>query len=214
MRKLGTYCVAVVAALAASVPAANARPAEAPTISASTASVTFGNSVVLHGAIAGAAAGEEIEILSQACGFTAPVPIATVRTGAKGAYTFTLEPMLNSTLSVRASAAESRPTRVTVVPSIQLRRVGSRAFAVDVSAGNGATFAKPVALQQLNPRTKRWRTIATTKLAAPSDPGALIAVSSGTFRAAVKPGTNLRAYLGQAAAGECYKPGTSPPLRA
>jgi hypothetical protein len=195
-------------------PFAAARPAATPTISASAGAVNFGGNVTLKGTVPGAVAGEDVQIFSQACGFTEAVPVATVKTAAGGGYTFSIAPMLNSALSAEYAGARSNATRIAVSPAVQLRRVGGGVFAVDISAGNGAVFAKPVALQRLDPRTKRWVTIATSKLKPPTDPGALVAVSSGVFHATVRGGTTLRAYLSPAAAGSCYRPATSASLKA
>jgi hypothetical protein len=210
-----TFLLVLLATIgAAGAQSAGARPAAGPTLSLSAATVPFGTSVVLKGTVPGAGEGQDVQVLSQGCGFTEPIPIATIKTGPGGAYSFTLEPMLNSQLSVQAGSAVSSPARVAVLPSLQLRRVNARTFAVDVSVGNGAFFTKTALLQRYDKAAKAWKTVASAPLKAASDPGALIAVSTATFRATVKAGTTLRAFVSQATVGECYRPAASPPLGA
>jgi hypothetical protein len=126
---------------------------------------------------------------------------------------YPLQPMLSSILTAVHGDSQSAGARLTVSPELQLRRTGAGVFAVDVSAGNGATFVRPAALQRYDTHTKKWRTIATAKLKPPTDPGALIAVSSGAFHAKVARGTLLRAYLSQVAAGDCYQAAASASLK-
>jgi hypothetical protein len=210
-----TVCVVLLVAIgAAGVQSAGARPSAGPSLSLSAATVPFGKSVVLKGVVPGAAAGQEVVVLSQGCGFTEPIPIATTKTSAGGAYTFTMEPMLNSRLSVRAGEIQSPVASVAVLPSLQVRRVNARTFAVDVSVGNGAFFTKAALLQRYDTAAKSWKTVASAPLKAASDPGALIAVSTAVFKASVKPGTTLRAFVSQATVGECYRPAASPSLSA
>lgn len=200
------------AALAATLsPIALARPA-APTLVATPANVVFGATVVLKGTIPGGSSGQSVQIFSQACGFTQPVPIGTATTGVAGAYEFRVQPMLNSSFSAAAGEFTSAPAAVKVVPSVQLRRTGPRAFSVDVAVGNGAFFTKAVQLQVLDARTKRWKAVARSQLKAASDPGAIEAVSTGAFHVSVKPGASLRAFVAQSTVGQCYRPAVSQTL--
>ena len=207
--------LALATAAAAAFPAVTAARATAtPTLSISAKTVGFGTSVTLRGTVPGLAAGQEVDILSQACGFTDAVPVATATTTAAGAYSFTLQPTLNSTFLVQVNDAASAPTSVQVKPAVQLRRTGARAFAVDVSAGNGSWFTKPVVLERFDPAAKSWKRVATAVLKANSRPDALISVSSATLHAVVKHGTRVRAVLPQATVGSCYAPATSQTLKA
>ena len=166
----------------------------------------------LQGSVPGAGAGVAVQILTKACGFTGPIPVGSTKTTAGGKYEYALQPMLNSALSAQVGQTASRPIPIHVSPTVQLRRVGASRFGVDVSAGNGAWFTKPVLLQRLDPGSKRWRKIASAPLEASSDPGALTSTSSATIKAKVKKGTQLRAFVPQSTVGPCYLPATSPAI--
>jgi hypothetical protein len=205
MRRAGlivTICLGIVVA-------ASAHAAAGPTLTSSTQVVAFGQNVVLRGTAPGVDAGETVEIIASVCGFTGDVPVGETKTTAGGSYVYTLEPMLNATLFTRVGAVESPHTSITVRPDVQLRRVKAGRYAVDVSVGNGTWFAKPVTLQRLDPRMKKWKTVATAVLKANSDPEALVAVSSAIIRAHVLRGTQLRAAVPPATVGSCYLPATS-----
>jgi hypothetical protein len=182
------------------------------TVSAGT--VGFGSDITLRGSVPGAAAGQEVQILAQPCGFTAPVPAGTVKTTAAGTFSYSSQPMLGATYFAKVGDATSRPATVRIRPAVQLRRVSAGTFGVDVSAGNGSWFTKAVLLQRLDTRSKAWKTVASGTLKANSDPGALVSVSSATITASVKRGTQLRAVVTRATVGACYLPGTSPTLTA
>ena len=212
MRRIGT--VLLCAAALTVVGAAAARSADAPTLSASATAIDFGASITVSGTAAGAAAGDQIQILMQACGFTAPVPLGAATVTAAGTNPLTLQPLLNSTFQAQVGDATSNSASVTVRPRVQLRLGGPGTFQVDVSVGNGAFFTKAVSLQRYDTRRKLWKQAGSATLKANSDPGALIAVSSATVRARVAHGTKVRAVVGQATVGSCYRPGTSAPITA
>jgi hypothetical protein len=209
------FVLALAAAAAAAFPAVGAaHPAAAPTLSVSAGTVPFGKAVTLRGVVANAPAGQEVDILTQACGFTDAVPIATATTTAAGSYSFTLQPTLNSVFLVQVGDAASASATVHVKPAVQLRRTGARTFAVDVSAGNGSWFTKTVILQRFDPGAKTWKRVTAATLKANSRPDALVSVSSAALHAAVRHGTRLRAMLPQATVGSCYAPATSSTLNA
>lgn len=152
--------------------------------------------------------------MAVACGFNGAVPVGETKTTAGGAYSYTLQPMLNATLFVQVGSAQSPRASVRVRPGVQLRRINGSSFGVDVSVGNGTWFTKAVTLQRLDPRKKTWVKVASAPLKANSDPEALTAVSSATLHAAVQRGTKLRAVVTQGTVGSCYLPATSPTLTA
>jgi hypothetical protein len=179
------------------------------TLMLSLSTVEFGKGVTLRGAVRDAAAGQPVQIMSQSCGFTTPVQIATVKTAGNGAYTFTLMPARDATFSARSGGAASPERHVGVRPAIVLKRVGARAFAVELSVGAGDYFTKNVTLERYEAAKKLWRPLASGSLHRKSDIGALIAVSATTIHATVKPGTRVRASVGSATLGQCYRPGYS-----
>ena len=140
---------------------------------------------------------------------TEPVPVGTTMTDAEGRYAFTLQPMLNSIFLVQSGSANSGSARVSVKPLVQLRHLGGRQFAVDVSVGAGHFFTSYVALEGYH--AGKWRAIASGTLSQHADPGAITAVSSAMIRAAVKPGTKLRASMTQSALGPVLPADDQPP---
>jgi hypothetical protein len=180
-----------------------------PTLRLSAKAIEFGKSVRLGGAVPGAGAGIEVQIYSQPCGFTSPVKVASVKTRSDGTYAFSMMPTRNATYFAHTATGNSGLNPVAVEPSLTVRRAGSRAFAVDVSVGAGDFFSKSVSLQRYDARRKAWRTVGSGMLHQKSDTGAIVAVSSATIHAAVKPGTTIRASVGAATLGKCYRPGHS-----
>jgi|GEM_PF-6623240 len=214
MKRRGTLFGLVAAAAACLSAAAAAHPAGAPTLATTAHTIGFGTTITLRGAVPGARAGEDVQILAHACGFSGPIPTGQVKTTAGGRYSYTVQPMLNSTFFVTARGTTSEGVAVHVQPSVQLRRVNARTFAVDVSADNGTWFTKAVTLQRLDTHTGTWKPVASAALAANSDPDALISVSSATIHATVKRGAQVRAVVTQATVGACYLPAASAPLQA
>lgn len=207
LRHIASFAGSAGALMALAVGVAAAAPP--PTLTASGSTVPFGSMMTLQGTIPGAGAGQQVQIVAQVCGFSGAVPVGMTSTKADGKYSYSFQPMLNSTVFVRAGDATSRSAPVRVRPVVQLRVLAPRIFAVDVSSGNGAWFTKAAQLQRYDARAKSWKTIASAPLTPNSDPGALVAVSSAKLQATVRRGTKLRAVVSQATVGSCYLPAAS-----
>jgi len=208
-RTILTGTIAVVA-VGAAVTAASATAG--PTLAGPSGLVPFGSVVTLQGSDSGIPAGQTVEVFSTGCGFTSPVPIGTATTDENGTYSFRFQPALNSTIVVQIGTDQSNAVPITVQPQVQLRRLAPNRFAVDVSVGAGQFFTSAATLQRFDTKSRRWRAVASGVLKQSSSIGAVVAVSSATIRAAVKPGTRLRATIGQSAVGSCYAPASSSPL--
>jgi hypothetical protein len=203
----------VLSTLLAGLAAGAASAADAPSLSASAGQIAFGDSLTLRGTLPGGA-GQQVELLSQTCGFTEPVTVATTTAAADGTYAFNLSPALTSTFLVQAGTLQSAGTTVPVQPLVQLRRGAADTFTVDVSVGAGQFFSKPVLLQRYDAKRRAWKKIASATLRQASDAGAIIAVSRATVHAKVARGSKIRAYVPQATLGQCYRPGASAPIAA
>ena len=214
MRRIGTWMMLLAAASLAVAAVAAARPASGPTLGLSATAVDFGSTITLHGKSTDTSAGQDVQILSQACGFTGSVPVGTAKTKAGGVYSFTVQPMLNSTFQVQIGSASSNAIRVSVRPLVQVRSLGAGQFQVDVSVANGAFFTGATTLQRYDVRTKSWKPAGSALLEANSDPQALTAVSSARIRAAIARGTKVRAAVSQATVGSCYRPAVSTSITA
>lgn len=212
MTRLSRLLVVAAAAAAAALGAAATSAADVPTIVASATQIAFGGSVTLRGAVPAGAAGQPVELLSQACGFTEPVQVATATPGADGRYSFTLQPTLNTAFLVQVGDARSGETTISVAPAVQLTQIGTGVYRADVSVGAGDFFTAPALLQRYDARHKAWRRLASRPLKQASAIDALIAVSSATFHAHVPSGTKLRAYVPATTAAPCYRPSASRPI--
>jgi hypothetical protein len=212
MRLRNTLLAATFAALCGFCGAAVAGSAADPTLSASARALVLGSQLTLSGVIPGAAAGADVQIMAQACGFTAAAPVGTTKTAAGGKYSYSFQPLLNSIVFVQVGTKRTNSTTIRISPAVQLRRIAARTFGVDVTSGNGAWFTKSVVLQRYDSAAKTWRPVASALLKANSTPDAIFAVSSATMHAAVKPGTRLRAIVPPATVGSCYLAAVSAPL--
>lgn len=206
--------LALIAAGSALTLSAVAVAADGVTLTPSANTIDFGGSLTLSGTVSNATEGAEAQIYSQPCGFTEPVQIATTLIQPGGTFKYTLQPSLNSSFFVQSGDLRSSSTSIVVRPKVQLRHVAPRAFVVDVSVGAGEFFSGAVTLQRFDRLHKKWRSVASGRLKRNSAPTALVAVSSATIRSSVKPGTTVRATIGQATVGQCYRPTTSAVLTA
>jgi hypothetical protein len=207
--------ILIAASLAAGYVAAVAVAAAfaTPTLKASHASITFSRNLALTGTVAGARKGNKVHLLSRTCGFTGPAETQQAKTTAKGTYRFFFQPAITTVFSVTWNNKTSRRVRVVVRPLVQLRRVGSGRFSVDVSAGAGSFFTgKTILIQRAAGR--RWVSVGQAKLKQNSSVTAITAVSSATVRARVSPRALVRAFLSPTAAAPCYGASKSPVIRA
>jgi hypothetical protein len=191
--------------------AAAALGADGISLSTTPRTTDFGRAVTLSGK-AGSAAGGSVDVLSQACGFTEPVVIETVKTRAGGTYSFSLEPSLNTRFVVRVEGGATATVSVHVRPLVQIRRITPRRLVIDVSVGAGQFFTGPVVVEAQAAGSSAWHKIGQGKLHQASDAGALVAVSSGSIITNVPKGGKIRGSVGAATLGPCYVPAKSLPL--
>lgn len=191
---------AAVGALALAAGAA-AAPTAAPTLGAEPRTLVYGKGeVTLTGVVASKRAGEEVAILSQACLFTEPVQIGTTRSRAGGAFSYRIQPLLNTTFRARTEAGTSGGVRIGVTPIVSVRRIKAGRYRVEVQTTNPVFLdGKLVTLQRR--AGKRWVPLARVKLAKASGETAITVLSAGTV--SVKATGVLRAFL-PAAQARCY----------
>lgn len=193
--------LAALAALLATATLAAPARTMAPTLSISPATLVYGKGeVVLSGVVSSRKAGQEVTILSQPCRFTEPAAIATVRSGAGGAFRFRVQPMLNTRFRVRAAGVASRAVDVRVRPVVDLRRIGAGRYRVVVSTTNPVFLdGRPVLLQRAV--GTRWVTVKRALLQKASAETLVTVLSAATI--SVKTTGTLRAMV-PAASGSCY----------
>jgi hypothetical protein len=133
--------------------------------------VVAGHYVKLSGTVSGGQTGVSVTVLAQAFGASAQTQVATVLTGAGGAWTYLARPQIETAYQASASGGTSASFTIGVQPAISLQLITGARFATRVSAAS--SFAgKVVQLQRLS--GKRWVTVKR----APLNPGAVFAAKA------------------------------------
>lgn len=187
------------------VPASFAGSSAAPSLNLTPRTIEYGKELVtLSGVVPGKRAGATVTILSQACLFTEAAEIGTTKSVAGGIFRFRLQPLLNTSFRVRSSGATSAAVKVSVRPTVLLRRVAPGRYRAQVATTNPVFLnGKPVFLQRL--AAGKWVTIKRATLAKASPETAITVLSAATLVARTT-GT-VRALV--PAARGCYLPATS-----
>jgi plastocyanin len=189
-----------------------AAPPDAVTMAASPLLLVFGAKVTGSGTVSTQKAGESVDVLAQQCGASSATKAATVQTTTGGAYTYSSQPLANTTYTTKLRNATSPPATVRVRPRLVLARVAAhrytlRAYAADSLAG------KYAGIQRYNGTTHRWVSVKLVALKAGTGATAPAVLATASFRSAVSSGLRLRAALAQAQVGSCYAPGLSNTIR-
>jgi len=183
-------------------------PPDSLTMSAAPTTLVFGAKVAGSGTVSTQKAGETVDVLAQACGQSTAQKAATVQTTTGGAYTFSLQPIVNTTYTTKLRNATSTASTVHVRPKLVLVRVAAHRYSLRVFAGESLA-GKYTGLQRYNGTTRRWVAVKLIQLKAGTGTAAPTVTSAASFRATVKTGLRIRVVLSQAQAGTCYAAGTS-----
>ena len=146
------------------------------TIAAAGREVIFGGRVTLSGAVPTHAVGEQVTVFAQAYGRGSPVSVATVLTGAGGAWSYIARPRIATSYQAGWQGGTSTPVSVGVHPAITLVRTAAGKLVTHVSAGSG--FAGRVVQLQRRTAAGKWVTIKR---------GRLNRTSHATFKASLLP---------------------------
>ena len=95
-------------------------PPPAVTLALSLPIVNYGTQITLSGAVSSAAANESVELDQQPWGQASATQLAIVKTGAGGAYSFTVTPSIYTTYVARWKNVASGSVVAQVAPKIQL----------------------------------------------------------------------------------------------
>src|SRR5262249_52211268 len=95
------------------------------TIASTAREVVFGGRVQLNGTVPSHNAGEQVTIFAQAYGRGSPVSVATILSGAGGAWSYLAKPRIGTQYQAGWSGALSPPTIVGVHPAISLLRLAN-----------------------------------------------------------------------------------------
>ena len=184
--------------------------ADALTLVASVHNLVYGGQSTLSGMLSSHKVGENVDVFALGCGTAGPVKVATVQTTTNGAYSVAVQPLLNTSYTVKVRNATSPATALTVRPRLHLGKIAPHRFAPRVSAST--TFAgKYTSFQRYT--GSRWVYVRTSLLR-PSSTGVLpTVVTTGPFSSAIRTGIRVRAVVGQAQVGSCYRPAISNSIR-
>ena len=182
------------------IPVSLAAPTAAPSLKLTPATLEYGKgTVTLSGVVPDKQAGQEIAILSQACLFTEPAEIATVKSGPGGVFRFRVQPLLNTSFRARSNGATSAPVKVTVRPIVEFEKLAAGRFRVRVLTTNPVFLnGKPVLLQRAV--GTKWVTFKQATLVKASPETEITVVSAATI--ATRASGRLRAFV--PAARGCY----------
>ncbi|HTS73610.1 MAG TPA: hypothetical protein VMG74_07855 [Gaiellaceae bacterium] len=168
------------------------------TIGAALPILTYGDSTTVSGAVSDKQAGETVTVYQQAYGDVSQTLIATLLTGANGAWSLAVKPSLLTTYQAHWKSTVSAPVMVAVKPHVAFA-VGKRYAAVKVKAGRSLAGRK--AYIQRFTRFHEWVKIRKVVLGANSGARFRLRLSPGHFL--------LRAYITVDQAGAGYLDGES-----
>ena len=184
--------------------------ADSLTLVTSLHSVVYGGHVTLSGVLSSHKVGENVDVIALGCGTNGAVKVATVLTTTNGAFTASVQPLLNTSYTVKVKSSTSPAMPVTVRPRLHLSKPAAHRFAPRVSAST--TFAgKYTSFQRYT--GSRWIYVRSALLR--SNPTGVLptVVTTASFKSAIRTGLRVRAVVGQAQVGSCYLPAVSNAIR-
>jgi hypothetical protein len=169
------------------------------TLAARAPSVVYGRAVMLTGVVPTGRAGESVKLFAARFGETSPVAVATIATGAGGAWQYLARPPIQTSYLADWSGLTSGATVVAVRPRVRFRRVGRARFATRIVAARSFR-GRSVKLQRRT-RAGRWVTVKRVRLNRRS---------AASFRVRLRRGRSpLRVVMSVNQAGPGYLAGIS-----
>lgn len=184
--------------------------AEALTLATSLRSVVYGGHSTLSGVLSSHKLGENVDVFALGCGSNGAVKVATVQTTTNGAFTASVQPLINTAYTAKVKNTTSPAMPVTVRPRLHLGKTAAHRFAPNVFAST--TFAGKYTSFQRYTGT-RWVHVRSAVLRTNTTGVLPTVITTASFRSAIRTGVRVRAVVGQAQVGACYLPGTSNTIR-
>jgi plastocyanin len=185
-------------------------PAETLTLVSSLHGVVYGGHTTLSGVLSSHKVGENVDVLALGCGTNGAVKVATVQTTTNGAFSVSVQPLLNTSYTVKVRNTTSAAAPVTVRPRLHLSKTAAHRFAPRVSAST--TFAgKYTSFQRYT--GSHWVYVRTALLRSNTTGVLPSVITTASFTSAIRTGVTVRAVVGQAQVGSCYLPGISNAIR-
>jgi plastocyanin len=184
--------------------------AEALTLVASAHHLVYGGHSTLSGVLSSHRSGENVDVFALGCGANGAVKVSTVQTTANGAYSATVQPLLNTSYTVKVKGTTSPATALTVRPRLHLGKTAAHRFAPRVFSST--TFAgKYTSFQRYT--GSRWIHVRTALLRSSTSGVLPTVITTASFTSKIHTGIRVRAVVGQAQVGGCYRPGISNSIR-
>jgi plastocyanin len=159
--------------------------------------VTYDTQVTLSGTVSDHRSGESVVIYYQPYGTPSPIERATVLSGAGGAFSFLVEPQIQTTYEAAWKGAFSAPTTIQVAPRLTIGR--DNGWILHAAAGR--SFAgRAVEFQRLNTATGQWVTLKKVVLSSRSGAKLILPLPHGVnhLRLAMSVNQAGAGYLGTA----------------
>jgi hypothetical protein len=150
------------------------------TLAARSQRVVFGRGVMLSGLVPNRRAGETVTVFAEEFGRGSPRAIATVVTGAGGAWFYLARPAILTSYIANWNGVTSRATRVGVRPRITFRRIGRARFLTRVVAAR--SFRGRLVRLQRRTSAGRWVMVKRVRLNRRSTARFRTRLRRGTFR--------------------------------
>jgi len=165
----------------------------------STTAIVYGSAVTLSGTVSSKQSGEHVTVLAEAYGKSSFSPLATLTTGAGGAWSYADKPTIRTVYEARAQHANSATMAVGVRPLVSFHVIPGQRFSTKVIAGRSFT-GRYVQLQRRS-SSGAWVTLKRLPLNTNS---------AAIFRPALPQGAStLRIAISVNQAGAGYLGGTS-----
>jgi plastocyanin len=182
-------------------------------LKAAPATVAYGGTATLSGAVSSLAAGETVNVDAKQCGATTFTRLVGVKSTANGAWSAPAKPVMNTIFRANWKNANSAEVTESVSPLLTLKRVRARRFTATATAAQALT-GKRLVVQRYVKSRRAWKAAKGVTLNT-SKPGVAPTVrTSAAFGLRVRRGTKLRALLSAAQAGPCYAAARSAAIRA
>jgi hypothetical protein len=171
------------------------------TLAAHAHRVVYGRAVMLSGVVPTRRAGESVTLFAEEFGRGSPRSIATLVTGAGGAWSYLARPTIRTSYTANWTGATSRAAVIGVRPRVSFRRIGRARFVTRVVAAR--SFRGRLVKFQRRTRAGRWVTVKRVRLKRRS---------AATFRTRLRRG-RFRVVMSVNQAGPGYLAGISRTIR-
>jgi hypothetical protein len=194
---VGLAALSVVAAAQADTPSSL-------TLSPSSPRVLYGHGVTLSGRLrGGSVAGKTVIIDARPYGTSAPHPVAAVSTGPSGAWSYRVNPTIQTSYEARVAGTKSPGATVGVAPRVTVTELRNGRLRAEVSAMSPFTHR----LIQLQKKAAggRWKTIDRRRLSPASIAVFAPSIGTSTIRIAMSINQAGAGYLGAASHPLTYR---------